>query len=255
MAGNSKRQSKKKNDNKLKIIITIFAIFLSLMSLSYYFYKNRKSDNFDRSPQYTVKGIDISHHNPILNWQEIRHQNISFAYIKATEGITHEDRNYSYNYQLARESNIKIGSYHFYTFGISGRDQAKHFIKTAQCNSGDLLPAIDVEHSPNNPYSTDSVYVNQVIKELKILENEVFDHYGFHPIIYTNLDCYKLYIHTNFPDNLIWISSLNKEPSSEITNWVIWQFTHKGELEGIVGDIDFNYFRYTFDQLNEISLP
>lgn len=250
-----KKKQKKRKDNNFKLIIISFTAFLLLISLSYYFYKNRESNTFSRSTEYQVKGIDVSHHNPILNWREVRNQNISFAYIKATEGITHEDRNYPYNYKLARESNIKVGSYHFYIFGISGRDQAKHFIKTAQVNSGDLLPAIDIEHSPDNPYSTDSIFVNQVLKELKILENEFFEHYGLHPIIYTNLDCYKLYINNNFPDNPIWICSLDKEPSDNIKNWVIWQFSHKGELSGMVGDIDFNYFRYSFDRLNSISFP
>lgn len=174
--------------------------------------------------------------------------------MKATEGNDHEDRNYPFNYDLARKSNVKVGSYHFYTFGLSGKEQAQHFLKTAKFNTGDLIPAIDVEHSAINTYSKDDKYVSLVIKELKVLEAELYERFGVHPVIYTNRDCYKLYIKKNFPDNIIWMCDLHNEPSNDL-NWKIWQFSHKGEIPGIDGHIDLNYYRYTFDEFKELLLP
>ena len=249
----SKKQKKRKSDNKLKSITLVATLIVLFLTLGYFFYKKSTANTFNESQKYQVKGVDVSHHNPILDWEEVKRQNIHFTYIKATEGITHDDRNYPYNYKLAKENNIKTGSYHFYNFGISGREQAKHFIRIAKCQSGDLIPAIDVEHSPANPYSKDPVFIKSVIKELKIMENELYEYYGVHPIIYTNTDCYKLYINNSFPNNPIWISSLNKEPNNEIKNWIIWQFTPTGELDGIVGNLDLNYFRYSFEELQKIQ--
>lgn len=249
----SKKQKKRKSDNKLKSITLVATLIVLFLTLGYFFYKKSTANTFNESQKYQVKGVDVSHHNPILDWEEVKRQNIHFTYIKATEGITHDDRNYPYNYKLAKENNIKTGSYHFYNFGISGREQAKHFIRIAKCQSGDLIPAIDVEHSPANPYSKDPVFIKSVIKELKVMENELYEYYGVHPIIYTNTDCYKLYINNSFPNNPIWISSLNKEPNNEIKNWIIWQFTHTGELDGIVGNLDLNYFRYSFEELQKIQ--
>lgn len=251
----SKKSKKRKSDNKLKSITLVATLIVLFLTLGYFFYKKSTANTFNESQKYQVKGVDVSHHNPILDWAEVKRQNIHFTYIKATEGITHDDRNYPYNYKLAKENNIKTGSYHFYNFGISGREQAKHFISVAECQSGDLIPAIDVEHSPANPYSKDPIFVKSVVKELKVMENEMYEHYGVHPIIYTNTDCYKLYINNSFPNNPIWISSLNKEPSDDIKNWIIWQFTHTGELDGIVGELDLNYFRYPFDELQKLQLP
>lgn len=249
----SKKPKKRKSDNKLKSITLVATLIVLFLTLGYFFYKKSTANTFNESQKYQVKGVDVSHHNPILDWEEVKRQNIHFTYIKATEGITHDDRNYPYNYKLAKENNIKTGSYHFYNFGISGREQAKHFIRIAKCQSGDLIPAIDVEHSPANPYSKDPVFIKSVIKELKIMENELYEYYGVHPIIYANTDCYKLYINNSFPNNPIWISSLNKEPNNEIKNWIIWQFTHTGELDGIVGNLDLNYFRYSFEELQKIQ--
>ncbi len=251
----SKKPKKRKSDNKLKSITLVATLIVLFLTLGYFFYKKSTANTFNESKKYQVKGVDVSHHNPILDWAEVKRQNIHFTYIKATEGITHDDRNYPYNYKLAKENNIKTGSYHFYNFGISGREQAKHFIRVAECQSGDLIPAIDVEHSPANPYSKDPIFVKSVVKELKVMENEIYEHYGVHPIIYTNTDCYKLYINNSFPNNPIWISSLNKEPSDDIKNWIIWQFTHTGELDGIVGNLDLNYFRHPFDELQKLQLP
>ena len=156
----SKKPKKRKSDNKLKSITLVATLIVLFLTLGYFFYKKSTANTFNESQKYQVKGVDVSHHNPILDWAEVKRQNIHFTYIKATEGITHDDRNYPYNYKLAKENNIKTGSYHFYNFGISGREQAKHFIRVAECQSGDLIPAIDVEHSPSNPYSKDPIFIN-----------------------------------------------------------------------------------------------
>lgn len=245
----------RKYKNYILPAIIIAAICLSIAAffvIKGYF--SGEPESFD-SNKYFVKGIDVSHHNPILNWDNVMEQNISFAYLKASEGNTHQDRNYPYNYDLAQKSNIRVGSYHFYTFGLSGKEQARHFLNTAKFKTGDLIPAIDVEHSPANPYNKDRDYIKLVIEELKALENELYEHFGIHPVIYTNKDCYKLYINGHFPDNIIWMCDLHNEPSDNITNWRIWQFSHKGELPGVEGHVDLNYYRFSFEEFRELLLP
>ena len=197
----------------------------------------------------------MSHHNGSVNWAQLKNEGITFAYIKSTEGISHVDRNYKENYSDAKQADIKAGAYHFYTFGLDGKMQAQHFISNTNVESADLIPAIDVEHSPVNRYSNDKDYIKKVTDELVKLESEMFDHYGVRPIIYTNKDCYKLYIKNNFPNNFIWMSDLHNEPDTKDNDWVIWQFSHTGNINGIKGDIDLNYFRYSFRQLNQLLMP
>ncbi len=249
-----KIRRKKNPDQKVKYIL-VAALSLCLGIAAFLIIKDYfgEDETFD-SKKYFVKGIDVSHHNPILNWDNVMEQGITFAYMKATEGNDHQDRNYPFNYDLARKSNIKVGSYHFYTFGLSGKEQARHFLKIAKFSAGDLIPAIDVEHSAINTYRKDDKYVSLVIQELKVLEKELYEHFGVHPVIYTNRDCYKLYIKKNFPDNIIWMCDLRNEPSDDF-NWRIWQFSHKGEIPGIDGHIDLNYYRYTFSEFKELLLP
>ena len=254
----NKKKKKRSNKDDLRtkrIALTLF--FIALIGISsYLFYRKYYTEpNKFESDKYFIKGIDVSHHNPILDWNHVESQNISFAYIKATEGNTHKDRNYLYNYDLAKKTNIKVGSYHFYTFGLSGKEQGKHFIQTAKFQKGDLIPAIDVEHSKANPHSSDSTYLSIVKKELQVLENIIYEHFGIRPVIYTNKECYKLYVKDLFPENIIWMCDLHKEPSEDIKNWRIWQFSHEGKIKGISEDIDLNYYRYSFEQFDELLLP
>ena len=213
------------------------------------FYDNKYSN------KYVIRGIDISHHNGTLDWAALKSEGIMFAYMKSTEGTSHKDKKYSENYISSKQADIKVGTYHFYTFGLDGIEQAQHFIRNSKVGKTDLIPAIDVEHSSINRYSKDKSYRKKVIAELMKMENEMFDYYGVRPMIYTNKDCYKLYIENNFSDNLIWMSDLLHEPHPKDCNWVIWQFSHTGNINGISGDIDLNYFRYSFRQFSQILMP
>lgn len=258
-----KRKPKKKNPKKQdKLVKIILGVTIAISFAAFLFYVIKVNypglNSFDAKEmleKYEVRGIDVSHHNPILNWKTVAKQNIAFAYLKSTEDDSHIDRNYKLNNQLARENNVRIGAYHFYRFGLSGEAQAKHFIANTEVQSGDFIPAIDVEHSALNPFSEDAAYRKKVVDELKILENHLYEHYGVHPMIYTNQDCYKLYVKDNFPENPLWMCDLHKEPKAEL-NWVIWQFSHKGKIEGLSEEyLDLNYFRYSFDDLKKYLFP
>lgn len=246
----------KKNDLfRKKILALILAI--GVVCLAFYFKKASSTgkQTFEEVESFVVRGIDLSHHNSIPDPYKLKEEAVSFVYMKATEGTDHLDQNYQLNHRLLKEADIKVGAYHFYTFGVSGLQQAQHFIKTAKSESGDLIPAIDVEHSPVNPFSRDTAYVGKVIKELKILEAELHRYFGKKPLIYTNRECYRLYIEKHFSENLLWIADLKEQPTRELTNWRIWQFSHQGKVRGVDGKVDLNYYRYTMKDFEEMLLP
>lgn len=241
---------------RIRQILFISILFLGIGITVYFMYtKIQNSDIEEPANSYLIKGIDISHHNTILDWSKVKQEDVSFVYMKATEGSDHSDRNYLFNYEKAREQDIAVGAYHFYIFGSSGQEQAKHFIAVSKNQPGDLVPAIDVEHSPANPHSRDQNFVKKTIKELKELESALYDHYGVHPLLYTNKECYKLYIDGHFPDNLIWIVDLDNEPSDDIKNWRIWQFSHSGRVSGTTGKIDLNFYRFSAKEFSELFIP
>lgn len=258
----SRKRRRRKNNKKATILIAIVGgLFLLIIAFAKYTFIRSKQQLFHSfndpvfSGKYFVRGVDVSHHNSFINWKQLREDNITFVYMKSTEGNTHTDRDYQRNYSLAREAGLKVGTYHFYTFGQNGKLQARHFIENAHVQPGDLRPAIDVEHSPiNKPYS-DKKERKAIIDELRSLENELFSHYGQRPVIYTNKDCYRLYIDGNFPENPIWMCDLHGEPNLAPDKWVFWQFSHTGKIPGVVNDIDLNYYRYSFTDFRHLLMP
>lgn len=257
-----KRKNKTKGNKRYRIIILIvlFVLISSVFLITYdHFIRSRRGDfhSFHDNVyehKYFVRGVDISHHNELFDWNILKDEGITFVYLKATEDNSHLDRDYADNYVKAKQAGLTVGTYHFYRFAMDGKQQAQHFINTAKVRSGDLIPAIDVEHSNLNRKSNDEKYIQKVVDELLVLENELYMHYEVRPIIYTNKSCYKLYIEENFPHNLIWMCDLHKEPALENDKWIIWQFSHTGKIVGIDKDVDLNYFRYSFRKFNELLM-
>lgn len=254
-----KTSSKKTKSNPAIRLIVRAVLALSFASLGYFIFQKLYPDYRDFNDtgfnnEFDVRGIDLSHHNKVTNWNTVRDRDISFVYLKVTEGSSLCDREYKQNYRQAKANNIKVGTYHFFSFRTSGEIQAKHFIDEAICKKGDLVPAIDVEHSPANKYSSKKEKREKVVDELKIFEKKLRNFYGRLPVIYTNKECYELYVRNHFPKNPIWICDLKNKPTNAIDNWVIWQFSHKGKIPGASGKIDLNYYRYSFDRFKELLL-
>ena len=115
---------------------------------------------------YEIHGIDISHHQGRIDWDELKDNGsinqcpIRFVMIKATEGATQTDENFRDNFYQAREHGFTRGAYHFYSVHTPAYQQAAHFIKNVKLENGDLPPVLDVEHKPKN--QTDEEFKHSV---------------------------------------------------------------------------------------------
>ncbi len=257
----SKRSSAKLRSYVRRGVVVI--VVLLLTSLVYLYFQNLPTthnplttfENNKYSRKYPVRGVDVSHHNSYIHWERMMESGVTFVFLKSTEGIKHMDRDYARNYNLAQDADLVVGTYHFYTFGIDGKKQAQHFIKKSKVKPGDMFPAIDVEHSAINKPTSDRRKIKKIIAELMVLENELYKYYRVHPIIYTNNDCYKKYIASYFPDNVLWLCDLDSEPTVGGSKWEIWQFSHHGKVDGVVNEIDLNYFRSSFSDFKRLLMP
>lgn len=192
---------------------------------------------------YQIAGIDISHHNGNIDWPEIKKQGVHFAYLKTTEGETKLDKDYQEDYALAKEHELLVGSYHFFLFNKDGVKQAKFFLSKLRYEQGDLPPVVDVEYSPWNKRNMSKKVLKSRLRELARFDSVIFRKTNRHVLIYTNKQGYEDMIRGNFPDNELWICDLSSEPDEEkYPNWVIWQYSHKGKIEGLQTNVDLNVF-------------
>lgn len=210
---------------------------------------------------YPVVGIDVSHYQGDIDWRIIAKQDITFAFIKATEGSTYVDPNFQKNYAGARSTTIRVGAYHFFSFESDGISQAANFIRNVSKFNEMLPPVVDVEfygdfenHLPNK---------NQVEKELLVFLQLIEDFYNVKPIIYATEQTYKLYIdNETFSKYDLWIRNVIKKPSiGSLRKWTFWQYTFMGSLSGYKGEenfIDLNVFngsKNDFERYGYSDLP
>lgn len=200
--------------------------------------------------KYKVFGTDISRHQGKIQWDKLANfrfngHKIEFVFIKATEGESWEDRQFNYNWKMAKFHQILRGAYHFYLPKVHSVKQMKNFTSVVKMEKGDLPPVLDVEVESSLSKST---YRKGVLNCLKIMEET----YGVKPIIYTNQKLYRSYLkHKSFEDYQFWISRLKSTPP-KIDHWQFWQFTYEAVIEGTFEYVDMNVFNGSKEELLKI---
>ncbi|HEX5025421.1 MAG TPA: GH25 family lysozyme [Agriterribacter sp.] len=190
---------------------------------------------------YTVHGIDVSHHQDVIDWEEVRRMNVEdmqlgFVFIKATEGLESVDRQFKRNWYNAREEGMTRGAYHFFLPTKSARKQADNFIAQVTLEPGDLPPVLDVEKL----YRVKPAILRIRVKEwLSIIEK----YYKVKPIIYTNVDFYEQYLGEEFDEYPLWVAHYLQPSKPRIErDWIFWQHSETGRVNGIDNKVDFNVF-------------
>ena len=202
-----------------------------------------------RRYDYAVHGIDISHYQSYINWDTVAAQDIHFAFVKATEGLSMSDTMFCYNWAEMKRVGIKRGAYHFYRPTIPAQEQADNFTRLVEMEYGDLPPVLDVE-------VLDGVSKTILINGIRTWLYQVEIRYNVKPIVYTNLKFYNRILAGHFDDYPIWIARYSfREPTLACgRDWHFWQYGNQGRIKGIYGDVDFNVFNGTELDLERLCL-
>ncbi len=205
--------------------------------------------------RYSIHGIDVSHHNNKINWQKLNKGNneveISFCFIKATEGAKLKDKDFNKNWREAKKAGIMRGAYHFYVPWADPVAQAQNFIRTVNLEKGDFIPVIDFE-----VHGTSRKVRKNLVANITTFCEYLKSHYGVRPIIYTNRHIYRQYVKGNFDNHPLWISDYDSrrlEGYNE-ASLILWQHSTNGRVAGISGDVDFNVFVASESQLDDICI-
>lgn len=211
-----------------------------------------------------IYGIDISKHQHeknkkryTIDWDKLRITDlgvisskkiegkvdypISFMYIKSTEGCTVLNNYYRSDYAQARQHNIKVGAYHFFSTTSSGAAQANYFLKNTLIKKGDLPPVLDVEPTDLQIQKMGGAEV--MFKHVRAWLSTVHNHIGVRPILYISQMFTKKYLPLAIDiqgDYFVWIARYGEyKPEIKLT---YWQLSPNGKVRGIHGDVDINVF-------------
>lgn len=194
-------------------------------------------------------GIDVSKHQGEIDWSKVKTSNVKFAMIRAayrgyTEGNISEDVQFKNNIKGAYQNGIKVGVY-FYSSAINESEAIEeanyvlNLIKKYGFQNCITYPiVIDVEdfEGTRNYHLSVQERTNVVKAFCNTIEKA-----GYKPMVYS---------YTYFLENKLDMNQLTKYDT-----WIadyygntwynrpytIWQYTDKGVINGIQGNVDLNY--------------
>jgi GH25 family lysozyme M1 (1,4-beta-N-acetylmuramidase) len=178
------------------------------------------------------KGIDVSHHNGIIDWDKVK---TDFVIQKCTEGTNYFDPTFIHNKQACEDRGIPFGCYHFGRGG-DAIAEANWFLNHAD---GFLVLDWEIEHADAQGWCNNFL-------------NHIKEKTGKIPLFYTN-EARANKLNLDYP---YWTArygtndgTMQKEPTKE---WLIWQYTSRGKVDGIIGNVDLNIARNLPPQAPEI---
>ncbi|WP_063695709.1 LysM peptidoglycan-binding domain-containing protein [Amycolatopsis orientalis] len=183
--------------------------------------------------------MDVSHWNPVSDWNAVRGNGIEFASFKLTEDTTYTDTTSASRVPAARNAGVVPGGYHFARPGNVG-GQAEHFAANLRAagllDGGALAPMLDMEAAALR--SGANGFVGEFIRCLR-------ETAGIRRVlVYANLDWYRNVLRPDEwadADVLLWIARYNGDPGRpgwEHPQLALHQHTQKGTVPGISGHVD-----------------
>lgn len=223
---------------RLRMIILLLALMLTAMAgvvCAYYLWWREAVIVSPDPAAYPVRGIDISAHNGVVDFDKVASVGMDFVILKATEGATFKDKNFPTNYRKARKAGLKVGAYHFFRFDVGGYMQALNLMHSIKGRRLELPVVIDVEEWSNPRDHT----THDILTRLQTMINTLEAH-GYHVMLYSNKDGFEKFFSQQFAHYPLWLCSFTGAP--EAGNMRLWQFSHVGRVSGVDGKVDINTF-------------
>lgn len=190
------------------------------------------------------KGIDVSYANGSIDWTKVKKAGIEFAIIRSTFGSnlpSQIDSQFFQNAQGCVKNKIPFATYHFAYFvnEQKAKEEADFAIKKAnEYKQYVKFIVLDVEedserYANNMGYKPDwtacSIAFMERVKSA-----------GYTPVLYSNYSWLKhKYNFDKLKNYKLWYAA--PDVSKPTYDCAVWQYSWKGKVSGISGDVDMNY--------------
>lgn len=185
-----------------------------------------------------VHGIDLSHYQGEVFWEAIGdNSKMAYVYLKATEGGDRIDDKYEQNIELAHKYGLKVGSYHFFRPKTPLKLQLENFKAQCRPSQQDLIPMVDVETKQG---LSNDAFRDSLMTFLTMVEEA----YHQKPLVYTGTNFYNKYMSGLMNGYKLMIAqySSNEPVLNDGNDYMLWQYTGKGHIDGIRGYVDKSRF-------------
>lgn len=211
------------------------------------FIKDNKGRLVCTSDRYTTRfGIDISRYQENIDWEAVADDGVEFAFIRLggrgySEGKIFKDANYDSNLRGAMENGIETGVY-FFAQAIT-REEAEEeadfvldILEDYPIN-GPVVYDWEMLGSNTRTYGIEPEMVNVCVETFCNKLKEA----GYETMVYfVNYVGYTKYDLSRLKDNLLWYANYSSNYPAFYYAVDYWQYTSKGKVDGIIGDVDCN---------------
>jgi lysozyme len=190
-----------------------------------------------------IQGLDVARYQGAIDYAKVYASGVHFVYMKATEGKDYVDPAFKGNWARARAAGMAHGAYHFMTWCSTAAEQARWFVKNVPADQDALPPVLDLEwnHDSSCKRKWDRA---DVLEKIRVMLKAMEQHTGKLPIIYTDITFHHDILEGEHFDNPFWLRSTAAPPPDRYRGrqWMMWQWTQTGVLNGVVGEVDRNAF-------------
>lgn len=212
----------------------MLAVIAAVVAVGWFEGVPRYRPSLQAGEQY---GIDVSNHQGPIDWGRVAQDDISLAYIKATEGDDFGDKRFAENWSGAATAGIVRGAYHFFTLCSSGAAQAANFLQSLPADPDALPPAVDLEYSACAERPDNATFQRELNTFIETVEAAT----GRELVLYAMPSFTDRYPMTSSTTRDRWVRRLFRRPADD--GWSIWQVSDRARIDGIGEPTDLDVWR------------
>lgn len=193
------------------------------------------------------KGIDVSKHQGKIDWNAVAEDGVEFAFVRVGNrgygqaGKLVEDANFETNVEGAIRAGVKVGVY-FYTQAITEEEmleEANLVLEKIAPYNIECPVVIDVEKVAGANGRMNALTLEERTN-LVLLFCQTIEEAGYTPMIYHNMEMGTLMLDLETLENYDkWFAYYNEDMYYPYA-YKVWQYTEKGTVAGINGEVDLN---------------
>lgn len=187
-------------------------------------------------------GIDVSSYQGTINWWAVKQNGIDFAILKVIRKDLNPDKKFEENWKGCKEHNVHVHGvyeYGYITTVAKSRSDARRVLTIL--NGRKVTVYLDVEDAVMKGLGKNIISIINAY-------GKVITDAGLPFGVYTGESFYKTYIKpyggVSYP---MWIARYGKNNGKcdvkyqpQVPNMVGWQYTSKGRVGGITGNVDMD---------------
>ena len=191
-------------------------------------------------------GIDVSRYNKEIDWKTVKESGVEFAIIRlgyrgSSTGVLVEDSMFQKNYEEAKAAGMKIGVY-FVTQAMNEEEAEEEAeMVAALTEASDLSTPVflDVENSGGRG---DTIGREKRTENINAFCRKI-EELGYRAGVYANKRWFNKEIVVSSLGNWkIWLAQYKVRTPDYEGKYDIWQYSSKGHVDGIEGNVDLNLY-------------